>query len=77
MRLLMIYYRPFKALLKHRARIQFRHQGADLEVNRAETLLWLCVHTHMDFYFCMNSNLYQTFMEKDQAESIFKATAWD
>lgn len=43
----MVYHRPVKALLKHRERVWSRHQGADLEVNRAETLTWLCVHTRV------------------------------
>lgn len=77
--LLMIYHRPFKVLLKYQERIRFRHQGSDLEENGAETLLRLCActHIHMHVYFCMNSILYRTFTEKDQAEPIFKATAWD
>jgi len=83
----MIYHRPLTVLLKHRERIWFRHQEADLEENRAETLLWLCLptpvcthvyaHTCMHIYFCMNSILYLTFIEKDEAGSIFKATACD
>lgn len=75
--LFMIYHRPFKLLLKYRDKIWFRHRGADLEENRAETPVWLGVNTRVHIYFRMNSILYCTFTEKDQAGSIFKAPAQD